>query len=327
MTIGRSYLKLKPFVTMIQAFRAKAELMSLQELVRDVLDVSGYFHQLEISEEEDAQDRIENIEELISKVVSYEETNDKPMLGEFLEEVALVSDLDKVDEKEERVLLMTFHSAKGLEFPRVYLTGMEDGVFPGYMTITSDDPTEMEEERRLAYVGITRAKKYLSISCARQRMIHGETQYNKVSRFVNEIPSELLDQKLPNSKSREEKMETEFGFPLEGGDSGFGGSPYKRTYDSRPKAIYKKLGTPENRKPYISKGLGSLQNINGLQKGTASPMGKPNYEVGDLVSHIKFGKGIVKNIEKKPRDFEVSVDFGEVGTRILLASFAKLKKE
>ncbi len=327
MTIGKSYLKLKPFVTMMHAFRAKTEFLSLQELVRDVLDVSGYFHQLEISEDEDAEDRIENIEEFINKVVSYEETNDNPTLGEFLEEVALVSDLDKVDENENRVLLMTLHSAKGLEFPRVYLTGMEDGVFPGYMTITSDDPMEMEEERRLAYVGITRAKKYLSISCARERMLHGETQYNKVSRFVNEIPPELLSQKIPHAKSREEKMETEFNFPFETGNSGFQGSSYQRSYDSRPKAIYKKPATPESKKPYIAKGLGSLQNLNGVQKGIAKVMEKPDYNVGDQVSHIKFGKGTVKQIEKKPRDYEVSVDFEKVGTRILLASFAKLKKE
>ena len=327
MTIGKGYLKLKPFVTMIQAFRAKLEFLSLQELVRDVLDVSGYFHQLEISEDEDAQDRIENIEELINKVVSYEETNDQPTLGEFLEEVALVSDLDKVNENENHVLLMTLHSAKGLEFNRVYLTGMEDGVFPGYMTITSDDPMEMEEERRLAYVGITRAKVNLTISCARQRMLHGETQYNKVSRFVEEIPAELLDQKIPSSKSREEKMETEFGFPLESGSNGFGGSFYKKTSDNRPKAVYKRPETPENRKPYIAKGLGNFKNMNGLQKGNEISLEKLSYDVGDQVSHIKFGKGVVKNIEKKPRDFEVSVDFGVVGTRILLASFAKLKKE
>lgn len=327
MTIGKGYLKLKPFVTMIQAFRAKLDFLSLQELVRDVLDVSGYFHQLEISEDEDAQDRIENIEELINKVVSYEETNDQPTLGEFLEEVALVSDLDKVNENENHVLLMTLHSAKGLEFNRVYLTGMEDGVFPGYMTITSDDPMEMEEERRLAYVGITRAKVNLTISCARQRMLHGETQYNKVSRFVEEIPAELLDQKIPSSKSREEKMETEFGFPLESGSNGFGGSFYKKSPDNRPKAVYKRPETPENRKPYIAKGLGNFKNMNGLQKGNEISLEKLSYDVGDQVSHIKFGKGVVKNIEKKPRDFEVSVDFGVVGTRILLASFAKLKKE
>lgn len=326
MTIGRSHIKIKPFVTMIKAFRAKQDILSLQELVRDVLDVTGYFEMLEKSDDEDADDRLENVEELINKVVAYEESNDQPTLSEFLEEVALVSDLDNVNEEDDRVLLMTLHSAKGLEFERVYLTGMEDGIFPGYMTITSEDPSEMEEERRLAYVGITRAKHYLMISCARQRMLHGETQYNKVSRFVKEIPAELLDQKLPNQQSREEKMESGYGFPLESGSSGFGNS-YRKTYDARPKATYRKKTTPAENKPFIARGLGSLDNVKGLQKGMSSTSNGLDYAEGDMVSHIKFGKGLVLKIEQKPRDYEVTVDFEGVGSRILLASFAKLKKQ
>ena len=193
MTIGRSASKLKPFVTMIQSFRSKQEFYSLEELVKDVLDLTGYLKELEESDEEDAADRVENIEELVSKVVAYEQESDEPTLSGFLEEVALVADIDRVDGDGDRVLLMTLHSAKGLEFGHVYLAGMEDGVFPSYMTITSDDPMEIEEERRLAYVGITRAKEELTLTYAKQRMIRGETQYNPVSRFVREIPPELLD--------------------------------------------------------------------------------------------------------------------------------------
>lgn len=200
MTIGRSASKLKPFVTMIQTFRSKMEFFTLEELVRDILETTGYVKELEESDEEDAADRIENIDELISKVVAYEETHDEPNLSEFLEEVALVADIDSVGESDNRVLLMTLHSAKGLEFPHVYLAGMEDGVFPSYMTIMSDDPMDIEEERRLAYVGITRAKDDLTITYARQRMIRGETQYNPVSRFVREIPSSLMDNKPPRQK-------------------------------------------------------------------------------------------------------------------------------
>lgn len=200
MTIGRSASKLKPFVTMIQTFRSKLEFYSLEELVRDILETTGYVKELEESEEEDAADRIENIDELISKVVAYEETHDEPSLSEFLEEVALVADIDRVGESDNRVLLMTLHSAKGLEFPHVYLAGLEDGIFPSYMTIMSDDPAEIEEERRLAYVGITRAKDDLTITYAKQRMIRGETQYNPVSRFVWEIPPLLMDNKPPASK-------------------------------------------------------------------------------------------------------------------------------
>ena len=202
MTIGRSASKLQPFVTMIQTFRSKQEFYSLEELVRDILETTGYVKELEESDEEDAADRIENIDELISKVVAYEETHDEPNLSEFLEEVALVADIDRVGEGDNRVLLMTLHSAKGLEFPHVYLAGLEDGIFPSYMTIMSDDPMEIEEERRLAYVGITRAKDDLTITYAKQRMIRGETQYNPVSRFIKEIPPLLMDDKLPVSTIR-----------------------------------------------------------------------------------------------------------------------------
>lgn len=200
MTIGKSAAKLQPFVTMIQAFRSKLEFYNLEDLLKDVLETTGYLKELEASDEEDAEDRIENIDELISKVVAYDESHDETNLSEFLEEVALVADIDNVSEDNNKVLLMTLHSAKGLEFPHVYLAGLEDGIFPSYMTITSDDPMEIEEERRLAYVGITRAKDDLTITCARQRMLRGETQYNPVSRFVKEIPPLLLDHKVPSVK-------------------------------------------------------------------------------------------------------------------------------
>lgn len=203
MTIGRSASKLQPFVMMIQAFRSKLEFFTLEDLIKDVIETTGYVKELEASDDEDAADRIENIDELVSKVVSYEETHEEPNLSEFLEEVALVADIDRAEEGDDRVLLMTLHSAKGLEFPHVYLAGMEDGVFPSYMTIMSDDPMDIEEERRLAYVGITRAKDDLTLTCAKQRMLRGETQYNPVSRFVKEIPPELLDNRLPTQKKPE----------------------------------------------------------------------------------------------------------------------------
>lgn len=203
MTIGRSASKLQPFVMMIQAFRSKLEFFTLEDLIKDVIETTGYVKELEASDDEDAADRIENIDELVSKVVSYEETHEEPSLSEFLEEVALVADIDRAEEGDDRVLLMTLHSAKGLEFPHVYLAGMEDGVFPSYMTIMSDDPMDIEEERRLAYVGITRAKDDLTLTCAKQRMLRGETQYNPVSRFVKEIPPELLDNRLPAQKKPE----------------------------------------------------------------------------------------------------------------------------
>lgn len=207
MAIGKSYLKIKPFVLMILGFRAKLNVYSLEDLIRDLLETTGYYKEFEESDEEEAKDRIANIDELISKVVSYEEVHDEPTLSEFLEEVALVADIDRVGESDNRILLMTVHSSKGLEFEHVYLSGMEDGIFPSYMTISSDDPTEIEEERRLAYVAITRAKKELTISSAKQRMMRGETQYNPVSRFVREIPHYLMDNKPQEQKHRYDDYE------------------------------------------------------------------------------------------------------------------------
>ncbi len=235
MTIGRSSAKLRPFVTMMQAFRSKQEFFSLSELVRDVLETTGYVRELEASDEEDAADRIENIDELISKVAAYEESCDEPTLSGFLEEVALVADIDQADGSDNKVLLMTLHSAKGLEFPHVYLAGMEDGIFPSYMTIMSDDPQEIEEERRLAYVGITRAKDDLTLTCARQRMIRGETQYNPISRFVREIPPLLMDDRPLTEKRRdyeeyrEDSREKSFfrSRPF-GGVQGYEETPYRR---------------------------------------------------------------------------------------------------
>lgn len=192
--------KLRDFVTMIRMFRTKMQFGSLEDLITDVIETTGYVRELEESDEEDARDRIDNIDELITKLVSFEmereNLGEEVTLSAFLEEVALVADIDSVAKDDNRVLLMTLHSAKGLEFSSVYLSGLEDGIFPSYMTITSDDPEDIEEERRLAYVGITRAKEDLTITYAKARMIKGETQYNAISRFVREIPDKFLDTRI-----------------------------------------------------------------------------------------------------------------------------------
>ncbi|MDE7322847.1 MAG: UvrD-helicase domain-containing protein [Lachnospiraceae bacterium] len=209
MAKGKAADKLRDFVTMIRMFRTKMQSGSLEDLITDVIDTTGYVRVLEDSDEDDANDRIENIDELITKLVSFEmereELGEDATLSAFLEEVALVADIDGVDKDDNKVLLMTLHSAKGLEFSQVYLSGLEDGIFPSYMTITSDNPEDIEEERRLAYVGITRAKEDLTITYAKARMIRGETQYNAVSRFVKEIPDGLLDNKLPSVKRWDEE--------------------------------------------------------------------------------------------------------------------------
>ena len=194
--IGRGLSKLTSFVALIEHFKADAREMSVSELMKEIIEETGYIESLESEDAEDTEARIENIDELISKIVLFEEmceeTGTPATLGGFLEEVALVADIDSLDENSDYVVLMTLHSAKGLEFPHVYLAGLEDGIFPSYMTITSEDPEDVEEERRLCSVGITRAEKKLTLTCARRRMVRGETQYNRMSRFLNEIPTELV---------------------------------------------------------------------------------------------------------------------------------------
>ena len=201
-TIGRASAKIRPFVMLIQSMRSKLPYISVSELLKEIIEETGYVRELEAENTEEAQQRMENIDELISKAVTYEESEEEPTLSGFLEEVALVADIDSVDETQDYVVLMTLHSAKGLEFPQVYLAGMEDGLFPGFGAICAENPTaEIEEERRLAYVGITRAKERLSISCARMRMIRGETQYNKVSRFVKRDSAGTFSGNHPEGKN------------------------------------------------------------------------------------------------------------------------------
>nr|WP_317361801.1 DNA helicase PcrA [uncultured Blautia sp.] len=287
-SLGRAAVKVTPFVTFIQTLRSKAEILSPSELLKDIIDSTGYVKELEAEGTEEAEARIENIDELITKVVSYEEENDEPTLSGFLEEVALVADIDSVDGDDNQVLLMTLHSAKGLEFPFVYLAGMEDGIFPSYMTITADDPTEIEEERRLCYVGITRAMKDLTLTCAQQRMIRGETQYNKVSRFIKEIPRELVE--LGREFQEKKVMDI----------------PMPTSFRQMKQAFKQPAFVPKQFEVKKSDGL--------------------DYSVGDTVKHIKFGTGVVTAIVEGGRDYEVTVNFDKVGVKKMFASFAKLKK-
>ena len=294
-SIGRSLSKIDGFVTFIQMLKSKADVMTVEEILQEVIDSTGYVAELEAEDTEESRARIENIDELISKTVAYqeamEEQNQPATLSGFLEEVALIADIDTVDPDQDYVLLMTLHSAKGLEFPKVFMVGMEDGIFPSHMTISYGDDGEMEEERRLCYVGITRAMKDLTLTCAQQRMIRGETQYNRVSRFVREIPRELVDL---GHTIQEKKPKVEELIP----------TPAKH---SKMKEILQ----GRNYKPREFK----VTKANSL-----------DYEVGDTVRHIKFGVGIVKEIVEGGRDYEVTVEFDKVGVKKMFASFAKLKK-
>lgn len=343
-SLGRSAVKLEPFVTMIRAFRGKMEFYSLEELLQDILDSTGYVKELETSGEEDAKERIENINELISKVVAYEETAQEPSLSGFLEEVALVADIDRLEETPDRVLLMTLHAAKGLEYDRVYLAGVEDGIFPSYMSIVDEDPTAIEEERRLAYVGITRARNILTISCARSRMVRGEMQYNPVSRFVREIDEQLMDNKPLKNRPRDFDLYEEdspqrmsfkskpfttesvsFGaksFSTESVSSissGLGATRPQNAVYAKPRAAVRPRKTDLENQPFITKG------VSALQKGAPSSESL-SYGVGDRVRHIKYGVGTVTAIEKGPRDYQVTVQFDGAGQKVMYAAFAKLKK-
>lgn len=317
--IGRSAAKLDSFAALIEYFKGLTGQMSITDLLREVIEKTGYMESLDSEDKEDAQARKENIDELINKAAAYEEAaedRDEPAtLSAFLEEVALVADIDSLDEEQDYVVLMTLHSAKGLEFPHVYLAGMEDGLFPSYMTITSDDRDDLEEERRLCYVGITRAEQELTLTCARRRMVRGETQYNKISRFIKEIPAELLD-----TGSRRIESETEV--PVQQNTyaharEAFRARAFGAAYSN---GVGKSSGVSSEKS---SQGLASLQKGSQLAAGSG---GSPDYAEGDRVRHVKFGEGTVLEIRSGGRDYEVTVDFDSAGVRKMFAKFAKLVK-
>ena len=286
--IGRGAGKIKDFVSLIERLRKVLYERGIVELFQAILDETGYVEELKKDESPESQSRIENIDELLNKIVEYEESTDVPDLSELLEEIALVADIDGLEDDMNRVVLMTLHSAKGLEFPYVFMVGMEDGVFPGYLTIVSDSKEELEEERRLCYVGITRAKKRLFLSSARRRMMHGQTQYNMVSRFISELPKNLLDV----------------------------GADFEKESAVRSMSLAQAVKRKEtfHKKPYQAAAIPAPGKV------------ELDYTVGDRVGHVKFGTGTVTEIRPGGRDYEVTVEFDKVGVKKMFASFAKLKK-
>ena len=338
--IGKAALKIGVFTDQISEFRKMLkEETPIKDVIEAILDKTGYRDELKEEGEVEAESRLENIEELINKAVSYWESADEPSLSEFLEEVALVADIDSMDESEDRIILMTLHSAKGLEFPYVYLVGMEDGLFPSMMSLM-EGPEALEEERRLCYVGITRAEKRLTLTAAKSRMVKGEMQYARTSRFINEIPDVCLERPdQDDSKSGWRKtadaykdLAEEAGLPwaksadasgkAEGGHSG--------RFKDRPSGV-SLFGQKSDayKSPYASKTSGTPSSTPAF--GKAFTVEKPknlDYSEGDRVHHMRFGDGTVKAITDGGKDFEVTVEFDRetVGTRKMFASFAKLKK-
>ncbi len=292
--LKRAVKKVSAFTDMVNTLRENLEEMKLVEFMNEVLDVSGYIKDLKKEDTLEAQGRIENVGELVSKIAEYEAEAEEPTLAGFLEDVSLVADIDNFDESSDVVVLMTLHSAKGLEFPVVFLSGMEEGLFPSYMSIGSDDDSDIEEERRLAYVGITRAQEKLYITHARQRMLNGRTIANKLSRFAEEIPIELCQN-----------------------DEGMAGTRTSARDHSvapsrRDKSFFKKL--PYQNKPHTAKPL------------PVSKQAALDYGVGDMVKHIRFGVGQVTAIEPGGADYQVSVEFPGAGKKKLLAGLSGLKK-
>ena len=313
--IGRGVAKTVPFVTFIQTLRSKAQVYSVMELVNDLLEQTGYIRELEAEGTEEAKERIENINELINKVAAYEQKEDEPTLSGFLEEVALVADVDSLEDDGSQVVLMTLHSAKGLEFPHVYMAGMEDGIFPSYMCITSEDPNDLEEERRLCYVGITRAMKDLTMTGAQTRMVRGETHYNRVSRFMQEIPEDVLEVKGGRQAGANRSGEN----AENGRDSGNEINRDTMFDQSEEKISAQKKCYQQAREAFRARAFEPKQ----FQVKKADRL---DYVVGDTVSHIKFGKGVVKSIVEGGRDYEVTVEFEKAGVKKMFAAFAKLKK-
>ena len=302
--LSRASAKIKKFTDFIEELREYSQEHSIKELVDKIIEDTGYVTELVLENTDESKARIENIEELISKVVEYESTTENPDLAGFLEDVALVADIDSLDEDSDYVVLMTIHSAKGLEFPNVFLCGMEEGLFPGISAICAEDQSEIEEERRLCYVAITRAKENLVISYAKRRMVHGETRYNIISRFIKEIPTQLINSKNVTDRVAAGQIpkKEEFGNASRASQNAFRNKPFKKTSYGEPST-----------KPAFGKSFTI----------TKQPV---DYVVGDRVKHIKFGEGTVLNIEDGPKDYQVSVAFDKAGQKIMMASFAKLKK-
>ena len=312
--VGRSASKLDSFAALIEYFKGQTEKESITDLLREIIEKTGYVESLEAEDKVEAESRIENIDELVNKAAAYEEDcqdrGEEVSLSGFLEEVALVADIDSLDEDQDYVVLMTLHSAKGLEFPHVYLAGMEDGLFPSYMTITSDDNEDLEEERRLCYVGITRAEEKLTLTCARRRMVRGETQFNKMSRFIKEIPMELID---TGNRKIEEGTQI----------------PVQNTYSHAKEAFRARPFASQFSASQSSGKTTGKQPFSSLQKGSqilAGKSGSLSYQVGDRVRHTKFGEGTVLEIKEGGRDYEVTVEFDSAGVRKMFAMFARLVK-
>ncbi len=336
--ISRAQNSIRSFVKPIQDARAKADSCSVKELLEKLIEDSGYVRELEEADTDEAKNRMENIDELFSKIAGYEESAQEPSLSGFLQEVALVADVDSLENDQNYVVLMTLHSAKGLEFPNVYLTGMEEGVFPSYLSFAMEDPADLEEERRLCYVGITRAKRELTLTWAKMRMQRGETQYSMPSRFLREVPKEVLDG-AAGERGDQKRLEgflaaggfgqpAVFGQTGRTGQSGAAGQTGRTGFSGVSGQTGRTgqsgaAGQTGRNSRFQGKYQSAIMTGKQMQVNKAEGL---SYGVGDRVSHVKFGQGTVMNIADGGKDYEVQVNFDSCGVKKMFASFAKLKK-
>ena len=316
--LNRVYLNSREFINVIEELKNKKEQLVISELIKMTLKKTGYTKALENENTIEAENRIENLEELLTVAIEFEKENAENSLSSFLEGITLSSDLDDVEDSEDSVTLMTLHSAKGLEFPVVFLVGMEEGIFPGYKSIS--EPKELEEERRLCYVGITRAKEFLYLTCSKQRTIFGSTSYNPVSRFLKEIPENLL-----------EGFEEAFGEADNNKKQMFKDSEYSWTYGSRNNGNVKTYKITE-KEPIMAAQSNNfvfrtaenfLSNLN--KKSNNDNVDLSKYEVGTRVYHKKFGEGTINIVEPEGEDLKVDISFDKVGHKRLMAKYANLE--
>ncbi len=315
--LNRIYGNTREFVNTIEELHAEKDNMSISDLIKATLQKTGYTQALKLENTIEAENRIENLDEFLSVAIEFEEENADNSLREFLEGITLSSDLDNMDEVQESVTLMTLHSAKGLEFPAVFLVGLEEGIFPGYKSI--GEPKELEEERRLCYVGITRAKEHLFLTCAKQRNLFGQTSYNSISRFLKEIPASMLEG-YEQLEERRTQYSNDSGYEWEYGNS------RKNSYYDMPVTNYRdiEVAARSNKAPaYQFRSAESF--LNSLNKPKGDNVNLDGYKAGVKVFHKKFGQGIINSVEAEGEDLKVDIQFEKAGHKRLMAKFAGLE--
>ncbi len=324
--LNRVFLNARDFVDLIEEARIKKNEMPISEFIQYMLKKSGYLKALEDERTIEAENRIENLEEFLTVAMEFEKEEAESTLQNFLEGMTLSSDIDNVEDQEESVTLMTLHSAKGLEFPVVFLVGMEEGIFPGYRSI--GEPAEIEEERRLCYVGVTRAKENLFLTCSKMRTVFGSTSCNSPSRFLEEIPSDLLDGYEEafgsNTMKQTSKEERNYTWSYGNKTKDTGKITTYNINDIASKTVAaassifgKKASFGKTAESFLS-GLGKSSNI-------AQPVDLSKYTEGVKVFHKKFGEGIITKTEPEGEDLKVDIDFNKVGHKRLMAKFANLE--